>query len=199
MKIPDDEKIAKECEDLLTDIIELAKKIRIQYGTSAEEFVEEILKIQNPSNDRFIMWLLKYTESYSDAYFKIGRIREIPQLELKKMVVFCIDKLILMRLSEEEISNEIGNENNDIFILRKLVMIYAEHYVWERRSRRWCNMIMKKTYDIDLELCNILYEEISTKCEEIWKVLLAEKISTMEEEINEIKVNQEKQVNTIFS
>lgn len=160
-------------EELLDSFIELIK----EYGEEVFNKLEE-LDCYEQCN-KFIDWLRKYVESKQKSFEETKCIRELSDVNFKKLVEECFETYILC--------NNNKGKDDLMKILQKLIIIYIELIIVSNFPRDLVYTETHKLFDMPIERSEYIWDLVQKNEEKLWKIIFMNKIIKTEYKMRKIE------------
>lgn len=136
-------------------------------------------------NNKFIVWLKRYTESIIRPYEEALFLKEIDEELFQKLTRYCFDNLILRDIGKKRIDSEIG-DIKQILTLRKIIFTFIEMVVVDNFSKENAFDNMERMFDIKASYCELWWDLIEKNEDKIWKIMIMRQYSRMENKLNHL-------------
>lgn len=136
-------------------------------------------------NNKFIVWLKRYTESIIRPYEEALFLKEIDEELFRKLTIYCFDNLILRDIGKKRIDSEIG-DIKQILTLRKIIFTFIEMVVVDNFSKENAFDNMERMFDIKASYCELWWDLIEKNEDKIWKIMIMRQYSRMENKLNHL-------------
>jgi len=180
VKLPENIVQREQCSELMNQILEYAKQVRIACGDNPESYLSELSKIQDDNNDIFLGWLFDYMESVYKTYQDGTPFRDMAPEVFGKIAEYCYDNFMLQLVDSDEITGQWKDRKEEIMKLRKIINYYTRLVVWDGRSKKSADERMKNKFGFNQEHCDILYQYVAGNEDRLWKRLLVKRINYLE-------------------
>lgn len=193
VRLPDNTEQPEDYIALMDQIMELARKVRIECGNDPGTYLQELTSIQDDDNDIFLNWLFDYMETTYKVYMDSLPFQKMDISSFKEIVNYCFDNFVLQMIDKDEIAKNWESHIEDILKLRKIINIYIRLILWDNRSRQYTNNYMDAKFGLSQERCDVIYQKIEGNEEKLWRKSLAKRLNYIESCIERL----EKKINAI--
>ena len=153
---------------------------------NAEDFWEIFENLDDfEKNNKFIMWLRKYTEAVIRPFKEAMFLKEESEQPFQKLTNYCFENLILKDIGKKRINREIVDIKK-ILILRKIIFTFIEMVVVDNFSKENAFDNMDRMFGIKEEYCKVWWDLIKKNEERIWKIMLMKQYRQMENKLNHL-------------
>lgn len=136
-------------------------------------------------NDKFIVWLKKYTESVIRPLKEAMFLKEIDEKLFQKLTNYCFENLILKDIGKKRIDSEIG-DIKQILILRKIIFTFIEMVVVDNFSKENAFDNMERIFGIKTSYCELWWDLIEKNQDKLWKIMIMKQCGRIENKLNNL-------------
>jgi len=185
VRLPDEEQ-TDENKNRMNRIMELAKQVAIQCDGEPEKYLAGLSDIQDDENVRFLSWLFDYMEEVCITYKEGAPFRDMETERFQEMIKYCFDNFILTLIEVDEVEEQWRGKEDELLGLRKIIYYYIRMILWNNRSKKYADDILKEKFGLKGEHCDVIYQQIEGNEDRLWRRVLAKRINHIENCLDEL-------------
>lgn len=136
-------------------------------------------------NNRFVMWLRRYTDSIIRPLQEAEFLKEIDEETFQKLTNYCFENLILRDIGKKRVDESIGDVKK-LFILRKIIFTFISMIFIENFSKENAFDNMERMFGIKEHQCEVWWRLIEKNEEKIWRIMIVKQCSRIENKLNHL-------------
>lgn len=185
IRLPEEEQ-TDENKTRMSWIIELAKQVAIHCEGEPEKYLAGLSNIQDDENVRFLTWLFDYMEDVCTTYKEGAPFRDMPQEKFQEMMQYCFNNFIFTLIGVDEVEERWKGKEDEFLGLRKIIFYYIKLILWNNRSKKYADDVLKEKFGLRGEHCDAIYRQIEGNEERLWRRVLTKRISHIENCLDEL-------------
>ena len=183
VRLPEEDR-TDENEARMNRIVELAEQVAIKCEGEPEQYLMALSDIQNDENVRFLNWLFDYMEKVRTAYKTSAPFRDMELKTFQEMTQYCFNNFILTIIAADEEEEQWVEKQKELLELRKIIYYYIKMILWNNRSKKFADGLLKEKFGLKEEHCNVIYQQINGNEEKLWRRILAKNINRIENSLD---------------
>lgn len=185
IRLPEEDR-TDENKTRMNRIVELAKQVAIQCDGKPEKYLAGLSHIQDDENVRFLNWLFDYMEEICITYKEGAPFRDMEPEKFQEMIQYCLENFILTLIKTDEIEEQWRGKEDELLGLRKIVYYYVKMILWDSRSKKYADDVLKEKFGLKREHCDVIFRQIEGKEDRLWRRVLAKRINHIENCLDEL-------------